>query len=114
MLILDVSNNMLDKIPTWICNQTNLVVLSLRNNFLKGQIPCETIQIRNLDLSQNSLSGSLPSWSSESLVAVHLGQNNFSGSIPKAFLNISYLSTLDIVTTGCQAEFPVQLVNFRI
>ena len=96
MLILDVSNNMLDKIPTWICNQTNLDVLSLRNNFLKCKIPCETIQIQHLDLSQNFLSGSLPSWTSERLEHMLLGQNNFSGSIPKYFLNISGLLALDI------------------
>ena len=74
--------------------------------FFKGQIPCETIQIRHLDLSQNSLSGSLPSWSSETLEAVHLGQNNFSGSIPKAFLNISYLSTLDISDNRLSGRIP--------
>ncbi|KAL0012854.1 hypothetical protein SO802_007962 [Lithocarpus litseifolius] len=103
----DVSNNKLsDKIPTWICNKTNLVELFLGNNFLKGQIPCETIQIQHLDLSQNSLSGFLPSWSSEWLEAVHLGQNNFSGSIPKAFLNISHLSTLDISDNRLSGRIP--------
>ena len=107
MSYFDVSNNKLsDKIPTWICNKTNLRTLSLRNNFFKGQIRCETIQIWSLDLSQNLLSGSLPSWSSESLEYVHLGQNNFSGSIPKAFLNISYLNTLDISDNRLSGRIP--------
>nr|POE66841.1 phytosulfokine receptor 1 [Quercus suber] len=107
MSYFDVSNNKLsDKIPTSICNKTNLDTLILRNNFFRGQIPCETIQIQHLDLSQNSLSGSLPSWSSERLDAVHLGHNYFSGSIPKAFLNISDLSTLDISDNRLSGRIP--------
>ena len=97
MSYFDVNNNkMSDKIPTWICNNTNIDTLFLQNNFFKGQIPWKTIQIRHLDLSQNSLSGSLPSWSSERLEQLHLGQSNFSRSIPKAFFNILSLWTLDI------------------
>ncbi|XP_075666489.1 cuscuta receptor 1-like [Castanea sativa] len=110
----DVSNNKLsDKIPIWICNKTNLVELFMRNNFFKGQIRCETIQIRHLDLSQNSLSGFLPSWSSEWLEALHLGQNYFLGSIPKAFLNISHLSTLDISDNRLSGRIPSAIGKLR-
>ena len=113
MSLFDVSNNKLsDKIPTWICNKTNLDILFLGNNFFKCQIPCETIQIRHLDLSQNSLSGSLPSWSSEWLEDVHLGRNNFSGSIPKAFLNIWQLSTLDISDNRLSDRIPSAIGEF--
>ena len=113
LFVLDANNNnMSDKIPTWICNQTTLDTLLLRNNFFQGQIPCDTIQIRLLDLSQNSLSGSLPSWSSENLRHVHLGRNNFSGPIPKAFLNMSDLLTLDINDNRLSGRIPSAIGKF--
>ena len=40
LVLLDVSNNMSGKIPTWICNQTSVSPLFLRDNYFEDQIPC--------------------------------------------------------------------------
>ncbi|KAK7843771.1 receptor-like protein 13 [Quercus suber] len=113
--LLDASNNnMSGKIPIWICNRTSLDEadgILLQNNYFTGQIPCEKIEFKFLDLSHNFLWGSLPSWSSSSLQYLHLEENRFSGSIPKAFLNISELLILDISGNRLSGSIPSVISN---
>ncbi|XP_023915451.2 receptor-like protein 1 [Quercus suber] len=105
---LDVdNNNMVGKIISWICNQTKLALLLLRDNFFSGQISCETTSLIFLDLSHNPFSESLPSWSRKgSLNHIHLEENFFLGSIPKAFLNVSGLLSLDISHNKLSGKIP--------
>ncbi|KAL4629144.1 hypothetical protein ACB092_05G287300 [Castanea dentata] len=104
---LDVSNNkMSGRIPTWICNLTDFGGILMQNNNFEGQIPCETISFELLDLSHNLLDGSLPLWSSTRLRHLHLEENNFSGSIPEPFLNMSELRTLDISDNKLSGSIP--------
>ncbi|XP_075666068.1 receptor-like protein 14 [Castanea sativa] len=105
--ILDVSNNkMSGRIPTWICNFTFINGILMQNNNFEGQIPCETATFVLLDLSHNLLDGSLPLWSSTQLKHLHLEENNFSGSIPEPFLNMSELRTLDISDNKLSGSIP--------
>ncbi|XP_030970923.1 receptor-like protein 14 [Quercus lobata] len=105
--ILDVSNNkMSGRIPTWICNLTDVDGILMQNNNFEGQIPCETITSEFLDLSHNLLDGSLPLWSSTRLKHLHLEENNFSGSIPEPFLNMSELWTLDLSDNKLSGSIP--------
>ncbi|XP_075666491.1 receptor-like protein 14 isoform X2 [Castanea sativa] len=105
--ILDVSNNkMSGRIPTWICNFTFINGILMQNNNFEGQIPCETATFELLDLSHNLLDGSLPLWSSTQLKHLHLEENNFSGSIPEPFLNMSELRTLDISDNKLSGSIP--------
>ena len=105
--ILDVSNNkMSGRIPTWICNLTDFEGILMQNNNFEGRIPCETITVKLLDLSHNLLDGSLPLWSSTQLRHLHLEENNFSGSIPEPFLNMSELLTLDISDNKLSGSIP--------
>ena len=70
-----------------------------------------------LDLSHNFLSGSLSLRSSSTLQYLHLEENMFSGSIPKAFLNISKLLTLDISNNRLSGNIPSAIdkaLNLRI
>ncbi|KAM4113361.1 hypothetical protein ACJW30_05G215200 [Castanea mollissima] len=71
-----------------------------------GQIPCETTTFELLDLSHNLLDGSLPLWSSTWLKHLFLEENNFSGSIPEPFLNMSELRTLDISDNKLSGSIP--------
>ncbi|RVW75204.1 Protein brassinosteroid insensitive 1 [Vitis vinifera] len=79
---------------------TYLTTLVLGNNSFKGKLPPEISQLQSLeflDVSQNALSGSLPSLKSmKYLEHLHLQGNMFIGLIPRDFLNSSYLLTLDI------------------
>nr|XP_023926886.1 receptor-like protein 9DC3 [Quercus suber] len=105
--LLDVSNNkMSGRIPAWICNLTDFGGILMQNNNFEGQIPCETITSEFLDLSHNLLDGSLPLWSSTQLKHLHLEENNFSGSIPEPFLNMSELQTLDISDNKLSGSIP--------
>ncbi|KAL4629137.1 hypothetical protein ACB092_05G287000 [Castanea dentata] len=107
LFILDVSNNkMSGRIPTWICNLTDFGGILMQNNNFEGQIPCETTTFELLDLSHNLLDGSLPLWSSTRLKHLHLEENNFSGSIPEPFLNMSELRTLDISDNKLSGSIP--------
>ncbi|RVW35916.1 Receptor-like protein 12 [Vitis vinifera] len=83
-----------------IGNMTDLTTLVLGNNSFKGKLPPEISQLQQmefLDVSQNALSGSLPSLKSmKSLKHLYLQGNMFTGLIPRDFLNSSNLLTLDI------------------
>ena len=64
-----------------------------------------------LDLSHNFLSGSLPLWSSNSIHHLHL-EDNFSGSIPNEFFNISkLLLTLDVSDNRLSGSIPSAIAN---
>ena len=113
--LLDVSNNnVLGKIPTWIYNQTSFVSLLLGNNYFEGQIPCETFDVAFLDFSHNLLSGSLPLRSSNIIKYLYLEDNNFSGSIPNAFFNISDLKTLDASDNRLSGSIPSAIANMAL
>ncbi|KAM0943149.1 putative protein kinase RLK-Pelle-LRR-III family [Dioscorea sansibarensis] len=70
-----------------ICKSLSLVVLSLSNNSLRGELPLEISNcsaLTSLDVSNNELSGRLPTSLSElkNLKSLNLSDNNFSGLIP--------------------------------
>ncbi|RYQ97647.1 hypothetical protein Ahy_B08g093726 [Arachis hypogaea] len=111
----DVSNNKLsDKIPSTIWNLSSLEWLHLNNNKFQGKLLSflsnmsnmknlilldvgENQRSVNLDLSNNFLSGSIPTGISSlsKLVGLNFSYNNLSGKIPErigdiSFLNLSY------------------------
>uniref|UniRef100_A0A2N9FW49 FAD-binding PCMH-type domain-containing protein n=1 Tax=Fagus sylvatica TaxID=28930 RepID=A0A2N9FW49_FAGSY len=72
----------------------------MAENQLEGPIPmelCKLVGITFLDLSENNLSGSIPScFNSSSIIHVHLNKNRLSGPITSAFQNSSSLVTLNL------------------
>ncbi|XP_022847378.1 LRR receptor-like serine/threonine-protein kinase GSO2 isoform X2 [Olea europaea var. sylvestris] len=95
MRMLDISNNNISGEVSWISNMTQLSTVLMYNNFLRGRLPCQLGKTYFLDISHNSLSGPLPSCSNN-LGYIVLQGNKFTGPIPYAFLNSSYLLTLDM------------------
>ncbi|XP_065629853.1 cuscuta receptor 1 [Quercus suber] len=100
-LSIDFSNNALfGMLPRWMGNMSNLGEILLAKNQLEGPIPmelCKLVGITFLDLSENNLSGSIPScFNSSSIKHVHLNKNRLSGPITSAFRNSSSLVTLNL------------------
>ncbi|MBA0755481.1 hypothetical protein Gogos_022376 [Gossypium gossypioides] len=99
---LDVNRNQLfGRLPQWRGNASNLAQVSMADKRLKGSIPraiCNlNLKLKLLDLSNNSLSGTLPScFKPVSVREVHLSRNMLQGPLPNAFRDSSSLVTLDI------------------
>ncbi|XP_039136194.1 receptor-like protein EIX1 [Dioscorea cayenensis subsp. rotundata] len=95
--IIDMSHNKFEA----IVSATNLRSLHLQKNSLSGNLPLPLKNAKKLvvlDIGENRLSGTIPSWigSLVSLVFLRLRSNLFEGSIPEQLLNLSSLQVLDL------------------
>ncbi|KAI3705067.1 hypothetical protein L1987_75299 [Smallanthus sonchifolius] len=110
----DLSNNrfkgIVPRLPT-------LATLNLSGNRFSGNLSflCEIDgALTFLDLSNNSLSGSLPGcWLNfqERLVILNLSNNNLSGNIPSSLGFLSNLEVLYLRTNAFVGELPMSLSN---
>lgn len=105
------ANNFIGCIPPQI-GLGNARYISLSGNKLTGQIPVSFCQENNaimlLDLSNNSLSGSLPGslGNCTSLSFLNIAHNNLSSSIPAVLGNAKSLSNLDLTGNHFEGPFP--------
>ncbi|GFS39023.1 hypothetical protein Acr_00g0060820 [Actinidia rufa] len=95
--VLDVSNNHISgKLPRWMGNMSSLRGIIMFSNHFEGPIPVEFCKLHDLnflDLSDNNLSGFVPSCFNLSFLShVHLNQNNFSGPMTHAKFRVKYAS----------------------
>lgn len=116
---LDISNNLFSGVlPDWMSNSISLRTLSVRNNRFEGKLPCGIASFLFLDVSENFLSGSIPSCLNlQRMKHLHLGFNRFTGSIPRTFQTMIGVLTLDIgnnYLSGKIPEFLGLLSNLRI
>ncbi|PRQ24408.1 putative receptor protein-tyrosine kinase RLK-Pelle-LRR-XI-1 family [Rosa chinensis] len=126
VLILS-SNNLTGKIPDSLSNITSLTRFAANLNNFGGAVPVGiTKHLKNLDLSYNRLSGSIPSdlLSPLDLTTVDLSNNLLQGSIPTALsqglLNgsippelgsCSNLTLLNLAENRLSGALPVELGN---
>ncbi|GFS41724.1 receptor like protein 21 [Actinidia rufa] len=108
---LDVSyNHFSGDLPRWIGNMTSLKEIVMSHNHFDSYIPVEFCQLNDLlfmDLSDNDLSGSIPSCFNPSNIGhVQLSKNRFEGPFARAFYNSSSLITLDLSENYFSGSIP--------
>ncbi|KAH1047210.1 hypothetical protein J1N35_037994 [Gossypium stocksii] len=108
---LDVSDNhFYGKLPRWLWNNTELVILDFSKNHFEGPIPmglCNLVNLEFLDLSLNHLSGTIPSCSNlQKVMHVHLAKNKLSGTLSDALFINSSLITLDLSENTLTGRIP--------
>ncbi|KAK9209660.1 hypothetical protein WN944_002027 [Citrus x changshan-huyou] len=137
---LDISNTgIVGTIPTWVWkNLSQINYLNLSHNYIHGEIPnlTDVSQLESLDLSFNNLSGPLPlvsfsvyalDLSSNSLSGsishflcdginqlkgmriLKLGENHFSGEIPDCWMNWQDLLVLNLANNNFTGNIPISL-----
>ncbi|XP_060670469.1 receptor-like protein EIX2 [Ziziphus jujuba] len=108
---LSISNNQIDgEIPASICKRFAQVI-DLSNNSLTGSIPSckgESSMLQVLDLSKNNLPANIPGSLGQlsMLQTLHQDDNEFSGELPSSFQNLSSLETLDLGNNRLMGRIP--------
>ncbi|RHN57155.1 putative protein kinase RLK-Pelle-LRR-XII-1 family [Medicago truncatula] len=111
------NNKFSSYIPTSIGNLTILSELYLVENNLEGSIPvtikyCRQLQI--LTISDNKLSGDVPNQTFgylEGLINLDLSNNFLTGFLPSEFGNMKHLSILNLYSNRFSGEIPKELVS---
>uniref|UniRef100_A0A0D9V2K9 Leucine-rich repeat-containing N-terminal plant-type domain-containing protein n=1 Tax=Leersia perrieri TaxID=77586 RepID=A0A0D9V2K9_9ORYZ len=117
------SNSLSEKLPTDFATEV-LYVLALQNNSISGTIPtsmCKMRYIRKLDLSNNMLTGEVPSCAQQAdlndfneMVSLKLNDNNLSGVFPSflqmcpkiVFVDLAYNQFSGILPAWLQKMAP--------
>ncbi|KAH7690681.1 Leucine-rich repeat protein [Dioscorea alata] len=115
--IFDLSDNQLSGgIPTTVCSPS-LAYLHLSNNNLSGELPLSLRKcraLRTLDLGQNKIHGSIPTWFAKSLLnleVLRLRYNVLAGDIPPELGNLTNLRVIDFAYNHLSGTIPSNLGN---
>lgn len=119
--VLDISlsrNNLKGSIPKEIGNLKNLKDIALETNNLSGSIPKEIYSLKNLEsimLSDNNLTGEIPKeiGNLQKLSSLELTKNNLSGIIPKEIGNLQNLQSLQLGTNKLSGSIPKEIGNLK-
>ncbi|KAL3738588.1 hypothetical protein ACJRO7_020029 [Eucalyptus globulus] len=113
---LDISSNLL---KTTLPSPPPLAIYyNISNNNLFGEIQsiCRVRSLVILDLSINSLNGTIPSClrNIDSLTILNLGRNKLEGMIPNGYPKVCVLKIIDLTNNRLQGPIPISLINCPI
>ncbi|XVF78261.1 hypothetical protein PTKIN_Ptkin14bG0116800 [Pterospermum kingtungense] len=104
-------NKLTGNIPSFICNWSLLMVLDLSKNSLSGTIPeclgyfSSSLEVMNLQM--NNFSGKIPdSFTNDRLRSLLLDANQLDGPLPKTLANCSSLGILNLGNNKLIDTFP--------
>ncbi|WZY98107.1 hypothetical protein YC2023_070436 [Brassica napus] len=110
---VDLSSNALQGlIPQWICKSTSLSFLDLSNNHLTGSIPSclmsYTASLGDIILRNNNLSGFLPNIFTNAikLRSLDVSRNRLVGKLPKSLINCESMEYLNLKGNKFKDTFP--------
>ncbi|KAF8390831.1 hypothetical protein HHK36_023130 [Tetracentron sinense] len=107
-------------IPNGFLYLPELSLMELQNNYLTGRFTEETSKVPSklgqLNLSNNRLSGSLPSsiGNFTGLQILLLNGNQFTGSIPSELGHLELILTLDMSRNNFSGRIPPEIGNFLL
>ncbi|XP_031098263.1 receptor-like protein 9DC3 [Ipomoea triloba] len=118
LVLLDLSSNNLSSMPLDIGDQLpNVIFFSIANNRVSGRISpswCHATSLQVLDLSNNTLYGTVQPClvqNNSILSVLNLKGNHLSGEIPQMFPDNCSLETLDLSQNHLHDKIPTSLVN---
>ena len=117
VVILSLNNNQLSgEIPPELGNLAFPQLLFLGGNQLTGEIPAELgnlAYLRKLELGENQLTGEIPAelGNLAYLRKLELGENQLTGEIPAELGNLAYLRKLELGENQLTGEIPPELGN---
>ncbi|WCJ44183.1 Leucine-rich receptor-like protein kinase family protein [Euphorbia peplus] len=118
---LELSNNYFSGgFPTWVCNLTQLVVLSVGvNKYDEGEIPDNIGNLKNLNLlflANSHLTGGFPESIFElpSLGTLDLSRNKITGDFPKAISKLQNLWKIELFHNNLTGEIPHEIGNLTL
>ncbi|GLT38594.1 hypothetical protein SLA2020_128330 [Shorea laevis] len=117
IIFFSVSKNKFSgEIPLEFCNCTSLQILDLSHNSINGTIPPQCISSFSkslfvLNLQENKFEGPIPTtWAVENnLRVIKIGQNNLQGKLPRSLTNCKMLEFLDLGDNHIKDTFPFWL-----
>ncbi|KAF2323159.1 hypothetical protein GH714_033747 [Hevea brasiliensis] len=124
MVELDIGNNyMSGVIPSWTGNMTSLESVIMRENIFQGPLPRDVASFHFRDLSDDKLSGALPSQLDLQLFdhihlqgnkfTGHIRDNSLSGRIPTDIGTVSNLRVLLLSRNHLSGAIPDQLCQLH-
>ncbi|KAI5071353.1 hypothetical protein GOP47_0013604 [Adiantum capillus-veneris] len=115
-LLLD-NNKLSGELPPELSNLSTLVILQLDNNNFDGSIPSsysKLTELSKLSLRNCKLSGPIPNLSAiPSLAYLDLSQNRLSGTLPSLPSPSDNLTTIDLSFNSLNGEVPSDYFHFR-
>lgn len=116
--VLRLANSQFASVPQALGSLTNLRVLDLQGNQLRGNFPTVLFslrQLQELNLASNQLDGTLPQGISalSQLRLLNLGSNRFSGAISTGITRLSRLQELYLFSNTLQDSIPAEIGNLR-